>query len=43
VVATERVVIGKRDVTGEQTITVDLESEAADVTTADVTTADVTP
>jgi uncharacterized protein (TIGR02271 family) len=37
VVATERVVIGKRDVTGEQTITVDLESEAADVTTADVT------
>jgi uncharacterized protein (TIGR02271 family) len=41
VVATERVVIGKRDVTGEQTITVDLESEAADVTTADVTTADV--
>ncbi len=37
VVAVERVAISKRTVTGEQTITVDLSAEAADVTTLDVT------
>lgn len=36
VVATERVVIGKRDVAGEQTLTVDLASETAEVSTLDV-------
>ncbi|WP_328291272.1 YsnF/AvaK domain-containing protein [Kineococcus sp. NBC_00420] len=37
VVAVERVVVGKRDVAGEQVVTVDLVAETAEVTTLDVT------